>query len=88
MDKLDTIKNIFDGYEIRSIWDSEKEDYYFSVVDVIYALTDSINPRDYWYKLKIRMTDEEKSEVSTKYRTFENESSGWKTTRNWHKRIS
>lgn len=68
MDKLDTIKNIFEGYEIRSIWDSEKEDYYFSVVDVIYALTDSANPRDYWYKLKIRMTDEEKSEVSTKCR--------------------
>ena len=68
MDKIDTIKNIFDGYEIRSIWDSEKEDYYFSVIDVIYALTDSINPRDYWYKLKIRMTDEEKSEVSTKCR--------------------
>ena len=68
MDKIDTIKNIFDGYEIRSIWDSEKEEYYFSVIDVIYALTDSINPRDYWYKLKIRMTDEEKSEVSTKCR--------------------
>ena len=68
MNKLDTIKNIFEGYEIRSIWDSEKEDYYFSVVDVIYALTDSSNPRDYWYKLKIRMTAEEKSEVSTKCR--------------------
>ena len=38
MNKLDTIKNSFEGYEIRSIWDSEKEDYYFSVVDVIYAL--------------------------------------------------
>ena len=31
-------------------------------------MTDSSNPRDYWYKLKIRMTDEEKSEVSTKCR--------------------
>ena len=54
MDKLDTIKNIFDGYEIRSIWDSEKEDYYFSVVDVICALTDSSNPRKYWSVLKTR----------------------------------
>ena len=36
--KLETISNLFDGKEIRSIWDSEKEDYYFSVVDVISAL--------------------------------------------------
>ena len=66
--KLETISNLFEGSEIRSIWDSEKEDYYFSVVDVIKALTDSTNARDYWYKLKTRMTDEEKSEVSTNYR--------------------
>ena len=66
--KLEMISNLFEGKEIRSIWDSNKEDYYFSVVDVIEALTDSINPRDYWYKLKIRMTEEEKSELSTKCR--------------------
>ena len=67
-DKNDVIKNIFEGNEIRSIWDSEKEDYYFSVVDVISALTNSENPRDYWYKLKTRMIDEEKSELSTRCR--------------------
>ena len=66
--KLETISNLFEGKKIRSIWDSEKEEYFFSVVDVISALTDSTNPRDYWYKLKIRMTEEEKSEVSTKCR--------------------
>ena len=66
--KLKTISNLFEGSEIRSIWDSEKEDYYFSVVDVIKVLTESNNPRDYWYKLKVRMTEEEKSEVSTKCR--------------------
>ena len=43
--KLSTIVNLFEGSEIRSIWDSEKEDYYFSVVDVIAALTNSSNPR-------------------------------------------
>lgn len=37
--KLETISNLFEGNEIRSIWDSEKEDYYFSVVDVISVLT-------------------------------------------------
>ena len=39
--KLSTITNLFDGKKIRSIWDAEKEDYYFSVVDVIETLTDS-----------------------------------------------
>ena len=69
MDKnIKTITNLFGNNEIRSIWDSEKEDYYFSVVDVISALTDSKNPNDYWYRLKTRMTEEEKSELSTKCR--------------------
>ena len=45
--------------------DNEKEEWYFSVVDVVGALTDSVNARDYWYKMKKRMTDEEKSELST-----------------------
>jgi len=66
--KLETISNLFEGKEIRSIWDSEKEEYYFSVVDVIKSLTDSPNPNDYWYRLKKRMTEEEKSEISTKCR--------------------
>lgn len=66
--KLKTFSNLFEGKEIRSIWNSDIGDYYFSVIDVIAALTDSKNSNDYWYKLKIRMTDEEKSEVSTKCR--------------------
>ena len=37
--KLETISNLFEGKEIRSIWDSEKEEYFFSVVDVVGALT-------------------------------------------------
>lgn len=45
--KLQTISNLFEGNEIRSVWNSEKEDYYFSVVDVISALTDSKEPRKY-----------------------------------------
>ena len=65
-DKLSTITNLFEGNEIRSVWDSEKEDYYFSVVDVISALTESTNPRNYWNALKRRMTEEEKSELYTK----------------------
>ena len=56
---------IFEGKKIRSVWDNEKEEWYFSVVDVVGVLTDSVNARDYWYKMKKRMTDEEKSELST-----------------------
>lgn len=66
--KLETISNLFEGKEIRSIWDAEKEEYYFSVVDVIKVLTESSDSKDYWYRLKKRMTEEEKSELSTKCR--------------------
>lgn len=66
--KLSLITNLFEEKEIRSIWDSEKEDYYFSVVDVINALTDSKDPSDYWTTLKRRMLKEEKSEIPTNCR--------------------
>ena len=62
--KLETINNLFDGTTIRSVWDSEKGDYYFSVVDVISALTNSDNPRHYWAVLKSRLKNEG-SEVDT-----------------------
>ena len=56
--KLSLITNLFEEKEIRSIWDSEKEDYYFSVVDVISALTDSNIPRRYWGDLKRKLIEE------------------------------
>ena len=56
---------LFEGNKIRSVWDNEKEEWYFSVVDVVGALTGSPNPRDYWYRVKKRMSEEEKSELST-----------------------
>ena len=63
--KIDTITNLFEDSEIRSVWDSEKEDYYFSVVDVIGALTESREPRKYWSVLKTRLK-KEGSELTTK----------------------
>lgn len=39
--KLNVVNNLFEGKQIRSVWDANKEDYYFSVVDVISTLTDS-----------------------------------------------
>ena len=56
---------LFEGNKIRSLWDSEKEEWYFSVVDVVCALTGSPNPRDYWYRVKKRMSEEEKTQLST-----------------------
>lgn len=56
---------IFEGSQIRSVWDTEREEWYFSVVDVIGSLTESNNPRDYWYHVKKRMSEEERSELST-----------------------
>ncbi|RHL91922.1 phage antirepressor protein [Veillonella atypica] len=56
---------MFEGSHIRSVWDNEKEEWYFSIIDVIASLTESSNPRDYWYRVKKRMSDEERSELST-----------------------
>ena len=56
--KLETISNLFEDKEIRSIWNSEKEEYYFSVVDVISTLTNSNIPRNYWSDLKRKLKQE------------------------------
>lgn len=63
--KLETISNLFEDKEIRSIWDSVKEEYYFSVIDVIRALTDSARPRKYWNDLK-KQLEKEGSQLSEK----------------------
>jgi hypothetical protein len=54
---------IFQDKNIRRIW--HQEEWFYSVVDICGALTDSANPRDYWYRVKKRLNDEEKSELST-----------------------
>ena len=56
--KLATITNLFEGKEIRSIWDAENDDYYFSVIDVIQVLTDSNIPKRYWTDLKRKLINE------------------------------
>ncbi|MDY6327531.1 MAG: Bro-N domain-containing protein [Bacteroidales bacterium] len=45
---------LFQNKKIRSVWNDEEEQWYFSVVDVVAALTDSPNPRQYWRKMKDR----------------------------------
>ena len=67
-DKLATITQLFDGKEIRSIWNAEKEDYFFCVVDVINVLAEPKDSSDYWTTLKKRLLKDEKSEIPTKCR--------------------
>ncbi len=56
---------IFEDKKIRTVWNEEQEDWYFSVVDVIAVLTDSIQPRKYWNDLK-RKLKQEGSQLSEK----------------------
>lgn len=50
---------LFEGNRIRSIWNNEKEAWYFSIIDVVNVLTDSKNSRRYWSDLKRKMKEEE-----------------------------
>lgn len=56
---------VFEEKKVRTVWDSEKEEWYFSVIDVIAILTESDNPRKYWSVLKTRLK-KEGSETATK----------------------
>lgn len=64
VDKMNNEIKIFEGNQIRSVWDNDKEEWYFSVVDVVGTLSDSKDPGAYWRKLKQRLK-EEGSEVVT-----------------------
>ncbi|MFZ3115075.1 MAG: Bro-N domain-containing protein [Syntrophales bacterium] len=55
----------FEKYKIRRLYDEQKATWYFSVIDVVAALTDSANPRDYWFKMKTRVRSNDGLELST-----------------------
>lgn len=57
MTKKDAIK-IFEDKKIRTVWDDKKEEWFFSIVDVVAVLTDSDNPRRYWSDLKRKLSKE------------------------------
>ena len=63
MAQEETIK-LFEGKQVRYVWDEEQQKYFFSIVDVIQVLTDSDNPRKYWSVLKTRLK-QEGSEMAT-----------------------
>jgi len=63
MEKIPNKLVVFQSKDIRRKWN--EEEWFYSVVDVCGALTNSNNPRDYWYRIKKRVSDEEKAELST-----------------------
>ena len=58
IEKENTQIKLFEDKKVRTLWDSEKEEWYFSVIDVIAILTDSENPRRYWSDLKRKLNAE------------------------------
>ena len=66
----ETDLTVFENYKIRRHFDAENESWFFSVVDVVGALTDSVNPRDYWFKMKVRVKSDDGFELSTICRQF------------------
>ncbi|MBQ8760048.1 MAG: hypothetical protein IJZ06_01330 [Bacteroidales bacterium] len=49
---------LFENKKVRTIWDNATEEWYFSVVDIVDVLTDSVNPNNYWKVLKNRLKKE------------------------------
>ena len=65
LDNKKNIPKIFENVNIRTEWDNENEDYYWSVIDVIEALTNSPDPAHYWRTLKSRMIKEGNETVTS-----------------------
>lgn len=57
MTKENAIK-LFEDKQVRSVWDEDAEKWYISIVDVVSVLTDSVDGRKYWNKLKQRLKEE------------------------------
>jgi hypothetical protein len=66
---------LFESKKVRRHWDEDTEKWYFSVIDVVEILTDSVNPRDYWFKMKTRVASEDGIQLSTICRQLKLESS-------------
>ena len=61
---------LFEQKKVRTHWESKEEQWYFSIIDVVSVLTDTSNPRDYWFKMKVRVKLEDGIELSTICRQF------------------
>jgi len=62
---METVIKLFEEKKVRASWDESAEEWYFSVIDIVEILSDSVNPRDYWFKMKQRVGLEDGIELST-----------------------
>jgi DNA-damage-inducible protein D len=69
---------LFESKQVRTHWDEKTETWFFSVIDVVGILTDSSNPRDYWFKMKKRVKTEDGFELSTNCRQLKMKASDGK----------
>jgi DNA-damage-inducible protein D len=69
---------LFEQQKVRTHWDEKEQKWYFSVIDVISILTESLNPRDYWFKMKQRVKTEDGLELSTACRQLKMKASDGK----------
>jgi len=56
---------LFEDKQVRTHWNEKEQQWYFSIIDVVEVLSNSSNPRDYWFKMKTRVKTEEGLELST-----------------------
>jgi hypothetical protein len=56
---------LFEHKKVRTHWETKENQWYFSIIDVVSVLTDTSNPRDYWFKMKLRVKLEDGIELST-----------------------
>ncbi|MBP9888527.1 MAG: hypothetical protein KBF93_19690 [Leptospiraceae bacterium] len=68
---------LFESKKVRTLWVEEEQKWFFSVIDVIEVLTDSVKPRDYWFRMKDRELLEG-IQLSTNCRQLKMESSDGK----------
>lgn len=54
----ETAIKLFEEKQVRTVWDADQEKWYISIVDVIEVLTESVDPKAYWRKLKQRLKEE------------------------------
>ena len=54
----ETAIKLFEQKQVRSVWNDEEEKWYFSIVDTVGILSESIDPQAYWRKLKQRLKEE------------------------------
>ena len=66
---MESIK-VIEHKRVRTHWENEEQQWYFSVIDVVSILTDTSNSRDYWFKMRVRVKLEDGIELSTNCRQF------------------